>query len=470
MSALPRTTPAIADWTGMIQDLRRPHGFEPLTVEGTVPDWLSGTLYRNGPATFGVGGTRYDHLFDGDGAITALRLDGSTPLGACQFVDTPERRAEQAGGKPRYSGFGTISSRPMWDFFTKTIKNAANTSVLPWQGQLLALWEGGLPTALDPEDLGTRGLTDLGAIPESFSAHPHRVPSRSAWYNFGLRLGMRNTLDLFELPDAGPARRLTSLPIGAGMLHDFAVTETTAVFLVSPLVFHPLQYALGRKSYVDALAWEADAGTEVVLVDLDAPHRVRRFAVPAFYQWHFANAFDDGDDVVVDFIQYPDFATEGWLRELYAGQITSEADGRVVRAHIDPAREQLHTTELWSRSAEFPVIDGRFEGQRTHVLWTNAHTSPLAAASTPLDAIARVDLDTGEVRETTLGPRTYPTEPIFVPSGPAEGEGALLSLAYDAVSDRSFVGVLDASTLDVQARIWFDQPIPQTFHGRWLGT
>ena len=471
MSALPTSMPASTDWAPLVSDLRRAHPFETLRVEGRMPRDLVGTLYRNGPAIFGVGGQRFDHLFDGDGAITAIRLDGSSARGAVRMVETEGRRIEQERGSIRFGGFGTKSKHPLFDFFFRgAVKNVANTSVLPWQGKLLALWEGGLPTELSLEDLSTVGETDLdGVIPSAFSAHPHRSAAREAWYNIGLRIGRTCEIDLFELPDRGRARKLVSFPIQAGMLHDFAVTDTHAVLLVSPLIFRALPFLLGRRSYVDALDWTPEAGTEVIVVALDAPHRVRRFQAPAFYQWHFANAFDDGADIVVDFVQYEDFGTEGWLQQLYGGQIATEASGNVVRARLNADAGTLDVEPAWDRSTEFPVIDGRFEGSRTSVLWTAAHSSRVAAATTPLDRLARVDLESAAIVETDLGPGTYPAEPVFVPRGDAEGDGWLLTVAFDASRDASFLGVLDATTMNVVAKAWFDQPVPQTFHGRFLG-
>jgi beta,beta-carotene 9',10'-dioxygenase len=40
-----------------------------LTVEGQIPDWLTGTLLRMGPARFEWGPDRYRHWFDGSGMI-----------------------------------------------------------------------------------------------------------------------------------------------------------------------------------------------------------------------------------------------------------------------------------------------------------------------------------------------------------------------------------------------------------------
>jgi carotenoid cleavage dioxygenase-like enzyme len=40
-----------------------------LNVEGRIPDWLTGTLLRMGPARFEWGPDRYRHWFDGSGMI-----------------------------------------------------------------------------------------------------------------------------------------------------------------------------------------------------------------------------------------------------------------------------------------------------------------------------------------------------------------------------------------------------------------
>lgn len=41
---------------GYYRSISRCHSFEPVRVEGRVPDSVRGTLYRNGPALFEHGG------------------------------------------------------------------------------------------------------------------------------------------------------------------------------------------------------------------------------------------------------------------------------------------------------------------------------------------------------------------------------------------------------------------------------
>lgn len=58
----------------LFQNLRREHDFEEVPVLGQLPAHLQGTLYRDGVGQMEQFGRRYGHLFEADGAITALRL------------------------------------------------------------------------------------------------------------------------------------------------------------------------------------------------------------------------------------------------------------------------------------------------------------------------------------------------------------------------------------------------------------
>src|SRR5262249_51818470 len=95
-------------WFAAFQELSREHGFEPLRVEGHLPEDLRGVLYRNGPAHFKVGNERYRHWFDGDGAVSAVRFERGGAFGAIRTVRTPERAEEQKRGRILFSGYGTV--------------------------------------------------------------------------------------------------------------------------------------------------------------------------------------------------------------------------------------------------------------------------------------------------------------------------------------------------------------------------
>ena len=69
------------------------------------------------------------------------------------------------------------------------------------QGNLLALWEGELPTALKKSDLSTIGRTNGGALQkgDTFSAHPKVDPKTGLIYNVGLTHGRNETINVYEM-------------------------------------------------------------------------------------------------------------------------------------------------------------------------------------------------------------------------------------------------------------------------------
>ena len=459
-------TPPSADWRTAFRDLDREHGFEPLEVEGTIPAGLRGTLYRNGPALFSSFGEPYGHWFDGDGAISAVRLEGGAASGAVRLVESEGLLEERRACRRIFGGYGTVPAGGPFARIRGRQKNAANTSVLAWNGALYALWEGGKPTRIDPDDLATLGTTDFGGvIAGAFSAHPHRVPVRRASYNFGLRFGRQTLLDLFELSDSGRASRIASLPLPAPtMIHDFVATDGHLIFFVSPLKLQLSRQLLGLGAFGYNLAWRPEAGTEVLVVPLADPTRPIRFACEPFFQFHFSNAFERGGTMVVDLVRYPDFGVNEWLGHLPAGEERPSAPPSFCRASIDLRARRVDFETILDGSCEFPRVASSVLTRDYRYAWMAAHAD---GASGLWDSVVRLDVRTGETRSVQLGPATWPSEPVFVqrPGASAEEDGWALTLVHDGNARRSCLAILEGATLDVVARAWFDHPLPPTFHG-----
>lgn len=86
----------------LVTTARSEHGFVPLRVEGTLPSSLVGALYRTGPGAFEAGGTRVSHIFEGDGAISAVRFGRGRAEGAYRFVQSEGRKHELEENKALY--------------------------------------------------------------------------------------------------------------------------------------------------------------------------------------------------------------------------------------------------------------------------------------------------------------------------------------------------------------------------------
>ena len=471
------------------EPLPREHGFEPLTIEGKLPPELSGTVFRNGPGTVGVGADRYQHPFEGDGAVTAIRLGGGQALGASRVTGGPRLDEERAANRLLY-GISTSWPRRVANMLRGRQKNTANTSVMIWQDRLFAMVESSRPTELEPRALVRIGESDLGGVVRTaFSAHPHRVAARHAIYNFGVEQGRHTQLVAYELPDAGPARVLGRVLLGgATMLHDFIATERHLVFFVSPVRVDVPRMLLGVGGFEELFRWRPELGTEVIAMPIDRPTEIVRFTTDAFFQWHFANAFErsagrarsgfggeggsivhDDDEIVIDYVRYPSFASFYDIGRMYRGDTGVDGDvlaqGRYHRATLSLSARTLRTEQVLDRPCEFPTLAPGAEG-------TPASTAYVVLGD--LAAIGALDPTTGKLvtHELPAGQRT--TEPLFVPRPNAvrPDDGHVLALQHDEVSARAFLAIYDAARLPdgPVARAWFDHQVPITFHGVYAAT
>ena len=60
------------------------------TIYGAIPKELEGTLFRNGPGKFTLGGKRIPHPYDGDGFVASVALKDGNAFYRSKFVNTPE--------------------------------------------------------------------------------------------------------------------------------------------------------------------------------------------------------------------------------------------------------------------------------------------------------------------------------------------------------------------------------------------
>ncbi|HTQ46530.1 MAG TPA: carotenoid oxygenase family protein [Polyangiaceae bacterium] len=474
-AAKPVPLPSAPAWTGGMRDLAREHAFESLRVRGKLPEGLVGTLYRNGPGRFSAAGKeRYGHWFDGDGAVCAVRLAEGGATGAVRVVRTEGLEREERAGKRLFGGYGTPLARPIRELLFRDTKNAANTSVLLWQGRLFATCEAGKPYEIARGDLSTLGESDLGgALVGPFSAHSHRVPSRRTTYNFGMGYGPSTKVDVYALPDEGRARRIATFAIdGVRLNHDFAVTGNHLVFAFAPHYLSLVNTVLLRKPPVASARWRAERGTEIVVIPIDDPTTIRRFRVDAFFLEHVVNAFEEGGRLVVDYTHYAHAdGLEHFVGGLTSGRVDAPLQSEIRRMRVDVAHEKIESETILARAVELPRVSPRMACSRHRYAYMGGFRS---AAEGSFGVLIKHDLETGRVDTYDPGSRAYVGEGVFVPRQGAtvEDDGWVLTMVYDANADASRLEVLDAGAIadGPLASCAFEQAIPFGFHGAFDGS
>jgi len=449
---------APANWTLGVADIDADVAQSPLKlIRGRAPAGLAGTLYRNGPAKFRRTGGASGHWFDGDGLVRKFAIgDGRATLVA-RFVDTPKRRLEASIDNMVMPGFGT--ARGNGAVLTGPDDgNAANTALLMSGGELLALWEAGSPTRLDPDTLATRGFKtfrdDLAHMP--FLAHP-RVERDGTVWNLGS--GGGSDCIVWKLkPDGALAKaEIIKLP-RPSYYHDFTATARHLVIVLQPWLQEQFSFPLST-----GMIWRPERGTQVLVIDKDDLSKRRIFDLPAFSFFHLGDAWEESDGTIRfdgAFEKDPTFGQKA-AAGLIRGEFIRSPRPMLTQVVLRPnGRAELMATGV---NAEFIANDKRFAGTArrysTHV--THYRDTPFP------HGLAQWDSKTGRDDAYDFGSTQLVEEFVFAPRGAGEGEGWLVGTTLNLTARATELHVFDA--LNVAAgpiASWRAAlPLPLTFHG-----
>jgi all-trans-8'-apo-beta-carotenal 15,15'-oxygenase len=439
-----------------------------IPLRGRLPEGLRGTLYRNGPARFKLGTTRYQHWFDGDGMVQAFRIGSGKASHRGVLLRTPKLLQEEAAGRFLYPAFGTplAGGLPVRD---ADAVNVANINLLPMADgrELYALWEGGSALQLDPHTLAAQGFKAWS--PEtrgaSFSAHPRVAPDGTVW-NFGYA-GHSGKLILYEIDRAGRLKRQALIDAPqADMVHDFAITERHLVFLLMPLHLKPDAPQVGS---LDRFDWQAQAPL-IALVVSRADLSVQRFELPNGGVFHLGNAWEEQGVIRLGYARYTDFLGHLQGLTLPAPRATLAQTARWTQVELNLAQGTARQTDVGLQGVEFPSFDRRFTGERT-ALTVLMQTSPASLGQRY--GADRVLAVTGEqVQAYSYGPDWIAEEHLYVPrpnSGQAQ-PGWVLGTALHRASGRTTLWVFEAAALadGPVAQLALPYGLPLGLHGQFV--
>jgi all-trans-8'-apo-beta-carotenal 15,15'-oxygenase len=471
----------LTDWQGGYRSQPNEYEYWIDDIEGTLPWDLQGTFFRNGPGLLEINGQRFQHPFDGDGMICSIAFMQGKAYFRNRFVRTEGYLAEQAAGKILYRGvFGTQRQGGWWaNLLDLKLKNIANTNVIYWGGKLLALWEAAEPHALNPWTLETQGIDYLDGLlqpGDAFGAHPLIDPGKHLdgqprLVNFAVKPGLSSTIILYELDAAGALIRQSAHTVpGFAFLHDFALTPNYAIFFQNPVTFNPFPFLFGLRGAAECIKLQAQQPTRILVIPRHSKQAMQVYETAPCFVFHHANAFEDDGNVVIDSICYDSFPSidpdQDYQAEIDFSQVPP---GQLWRFRVDLQAKTVDQQPLALRSCEFPSLHPAHVGQPYRYVYLGATHSSIGNA--PLQAIAKLDLQTGTQQVWSAAPQGFVSEPIFVPrpNAPAEQEDAgwLLTLIYNATDHRSEVVILDAQDLTQGpiARLRLKHHIPYGLHG-----
>lgn len=436
------TSPGTA-WKNSFRQLRAEYD---CTLAMRLPRGLRGVLYRNGPALMKLGGTSYRHWLDGDGMLHAFRFEGGQLRHRARLVGTHKLKAELAAGRRIAPGFGT--SLPGTAATGPDDTNTANINTVMVNGELLALWEGGVPYAVDPVTLATRGKkawpSEAQQLP--FSAHP-RIDADGTMWSFGYLPGM-GMLALYQINAAGAIVRQAFVPaLNADMVHDFAITEKYLVFVLMPYQYTP-DNNNPSLSFIGHYAWHANRPASVLVVDKSRLSVVQNLECPTVGLTHLGNAWEVGNTLRFGIVGYPDFSDfmhkTGTVME---SSMIALPENRWTEFEVDLVGKTVRTEQPYAGTVEFPRYDLRRTGRESRYLHLLTSKRRPGDELFGFNVLQCIDQKTMQVQAYDYGSECLAEEHVFVaePGFDQENRGWLIGTAYDWVRRRTLMSIFDAA-------------------------
>ncbi|WP_156758254.1 carotenoid oxygenase family protein [Actinokineospora pegani] len=445
-------------------------------VVGDIPADLDGVYLRNTENPVHPALANY-HPFDGDGMVHVVGFRDGKAFYRNRFVRTDGFLAEQEAGGSLWAG---IAERPEvarrrdgWGARGR-MKDASSTDVVVHAGvALTSFYQCGELYRLDPLTLETLGKSTWGgAFPSAgVSAHPKVDPNGDLlFFNYG------KDAPYLHYGVIGPDDKLAhytgvELP-GPRLPHDMAFTENYAILNDPPLFWRPEMLAKGAHS----ARFHPDLPLRIgVLPKRGDGREIRWFEAESTFVLHFVNAYEDGDEIVLDgFFQsdpegrgsaaFPDDPAHAKMFRMLS------LDGVQTRLHrwrLNLATGETKEERLTDSITEFGMINGGHAGRPYRYTY--------ASTGRPgwflFDGLVKHDLLTGAEERYRYGDGVYGSETAVAPrvGARSEDDGYLITMTTDMTEDRSECLVFDATrvTDGPVARVRLPERVSSGTHSTW---
>lgn len=439
-------------------------------IEGAIPGDIDGVYLRNTENQVHQPLGRY-HPFDGDGMIHQIDFRGGTANYRNRFVRTRCFQAEQEAGGSLWGGLADrpgTSKRPGFGAHG-SLKDSSSTDIIVHAGKALStFYQCGEAYMLDPETLEQEGIAPWVPL-DGISAHP-KVDERTGellFFNYSTHAPFMH----YGVVDrAGKLVHYIPVPLpGPRLPHDMTFSEHWSIVNDLPVFWDA---ELLKRDIHAARLHEGLPARFGLIPRHGSPDEIRWFEAAPTYVLHFLNAYEEGDEVVMD----------GYFQEDPTPAPLENADGYGhLMAYVDEHsfRPRLHrwrfnladgTTReerLDERLLEFGMINQRVAGRKHRYIYSTTAKPGWFL----FDGFVKHDLETGESWEVRLPEGRYASEAPFAPRTNAvdEDDGYLVSFITDENRGTSECVLIDCKRFSdgPVCRIALPHKICSGTHAHW---
>lgn len=445
-----------------------------LPVTGVIPEWLSGSLYRNGPGMVSAD-KPMRHWFDGHAMLHRFSVRSGKVAYQSRFLDCAAYRSTMETGRFTYSDFATDPCRSLFGKLQTIfdpdprITDSAKVNIGRVGDKTYALGEPLMQVAFDPETLESVGVFDFGKSGRNRMTTAHPQMDGEAAFNLVVQYGPINFYKIYAMhPEV---REIASVPVmNPAYLHSFGMSPHYFIIAEFPLVVQSIRLMLRQRPFIENFNWRPENGSRFIIIDRRTGKQKAVIRSDAFFSFHHINAFEEDNRLVIDLDAYEDASIiSHYYKERLSDPTMTLPHGRIRRFVLDLETSDIVSSDHLSEACiELPVFNPtyRHNGGYRYVYGCGIEEE---RPNEFYNRIVKVDLLTGHHSGWSRAGH-FPGEPVFVssPGQAAEDDGVLMSVVLDATVNRSFLLILNARDLSEIARAGLPHAVLFGYHGLFI--
>ena len=441
-------------------------------VIGDIPDDIACAYVRNGPNQRHQPSGRF-HIFDGDGMLHAMRFENGELTYRNRFIRTEGFLAEAEAGQSIWPGLMDMPNRSLekgWGSH-HWLKDVSNTDVVPFNGKLLTtFYQCGVPYIVDAETLETQGPIDADGMKiRQVSAHSRTDLNTGEFIFFDYDV-TPPYMTYGVLNPKGGLKHFTDITLpGPRLPHDMAITPNYSILMDLPLFWDP---ELLKRDIHKVTFFPEMPSRFAILPRYGSDSDVRWFEADPCYIYHVINAWEDGDEIILDAcrMRTPEPPAERLVGGKYASLIAWGAlDAQYYRWRFNMKTGETREGAVDDQYVEFPTINQYRQGLKTS---RSYHVHIPQGEPLRMGGVIAFDTDTGARDEYLYEKNVYGSEPVFAPrkNAKSDTDGYVMTFVEDMNADgRTELHIFDP--MDISGgpvtRIEIPHRMPMGFHACW---
>ncbi|KAL5005772.1 hypothetical protein ScPMuIL_016930 [Solemya velum] len=479
----------------------------PIQFTDPLPKWLRGTLIRNGLGRFEIGKRNFTHTFDGFAKLHSWKFvgNGSASFSAKFLYSDFYRDSVSRNDIAPYLLFQTVT--PAFNEFQKLeslVRGIDNMNVNVYQfknestseyfvfsdywkmyeinGINLATKRSVTPPVPAPS-IGTKWHPAAPPMGGGFgflsflsSAHPLPEYGTSNFLTFlssiSLVPGIKNRMSLIRIISGEKREAIASWEVDrVAYMHSFSATQNYAALFAMPFYVNVEKMVLTAEPF-DSLDWYDNANTTIYLVHLKTGHVTKHTTENLFTMHHITSTPSKQTPlrsssicphlelkILRDPVRRNQFPAHALLKRFYIDLVTGNVDVTLFNASpVYPYANML----------DMPAINEKYRYKD----YRHIYGLVLKTNDVNLDQIALVkkDLYNSSNDKAWSEGHCYPVEAWFVPrpGGQKEDDGLLLVPVLDGIHRKSYLAIINATTMATVNTADLPFVIPYGLHGRFF--